>query len=247
MIARIAPEARVIDLAHGPRDLRGAAAVLAQSVPHAPPEAVHLAVIDPGVGTTRRPVALESSSGALFVGPDNGVLLEAADVLGGVRRAVELADPRYRPEEVSATFHGRDVFAPAAAHLAAGVGLGDLGPAVDPGSLVRLAEPHVEVSSGRLVADVLRTDHFGNVQLAAGAGDLEGAALGERVLVRGGGREVEAVRGTTFADAPEGGLVVHLDSAGRVAVAVRGGDAWTALGHPERLVLERRGGRQEVL
>lgn len=239
MISRIAPDVRVIDLAHGPRSLRGAAAVLAQSVSYTPADAVHLVVVDPGVGTERRPLVLESASGALFVGPDNGVMMEAVEALGGMRRGAELSEPRYRLEPVSATFHGRDVFAPAAAHLAAGASVEDLGGGIDPNGLVRLDPAHVAVSPGRLVADVVRADRFGNLQLAAAPEALEEACPSGRVIVRAGDRVVEAIRGSTFADAEEGGFVVHVDSAGRVAVAVRGGSAEEALGRPDRIVVER--------
>lgn len=238
VIAGIAPDVRVIDLAHGPRGVRAGAAVLAQAVPYGPDDAVHLAVIDPGVGTERRPVALLAPSGALLVGPDNGLLVDAADALGGVEAAVELRSPAYRLEPVSTTFHGRDLFAPAAAHLASGVPLEDLGPDVDPDGLVRLPEPHVEVATGRLVADVLRTDRFGNVQLAATADQLREADLGTRARVHAGARVHDAVVAPTFAAAGEGGVVVHVDSAGRAAVAVRGGSAAALLGPVDRLTLE---------
>ena len=224
VIARLAPTVRVIDVTHlvAPGDVARGAAVLAQAVPHLP-HAVHVAIVDPGVGTARRGIAITTPNGAL-VGPDNGLLPWAADALGGVTRAVELANPAWFTSNVSHTFHGRDVFAPAAARLAYGAELSEAGPVLDPTSLVRLPDPVVVVADGWVEAEVLTVDRFGNVQLAARDRDV--AALGERLLVGG----VQAVRGHTFADAPAGGLVVYLDSAERIAIAVNGGRAAVVLG-----------------
>lgn len=235
VIARLAPTVRVIDITHAvpPADVRRAAAVLAQTVPYLPP-AVHVAVVDPGVGTARRGVAVRAPGG-LLVGPDNGLLLWAAAALGGVEAAVELTNPDWFPA-VSATFHGRDVFAPAAARFALGAPLCEAGPAIDVDGLVRLPDPVVSAGAGRLESTVLTVDHFGNVQLAATADLLAG--LSERVRVgtappgESGPRQewgAAAIRGRTFGDAPPGGLVVLADSAGRVAVAVNGGRAADAL------------------
>ncbi|MEJ3749386.1 SAM-dependent chlorinase/fluorinase [Actinomycetes bacterium KLBMP 9797] len=219
VVARLAPAARVIDVTHAvtPGDVARGAAVLAQTVPHLPP-AVHLAVVDPGVGTARRGIAVRAPGG-LLVGPDNGLLPWAADALGGVEAVVELANPDWFAADVSRTFHGRDVFAPVAARLARGAALGDAGPAADPASLVRLPDPVIAVGDGWLEAEVSTIDRFGNVQLAAPAATLDG--LGPALLVGG----VRAVRGGTFAAVPPGSLVVYADSAERVAVAVNGGRA----------------------
>ncbi|MBX6356842.1 MAG: SAM-dependent chlorinase/fluorinase [Micromonosporaceae bacterium] len=223
VIARLAPAVRVIDVTHlvAPGDVARGAAVLAQAVPHLPP-AVHVAVVDPGVGTARRGVAVQTPGGVL-VGPDNGLLPWAADALGGVTEVVELANPDWFAAEVSHTFHGRDIFAPAAARIAAGASLAEAGPRLDPSTLVRLPDPVVESGPGWLEAEVLTVDRFGNVQLAAPASALDG--LGKALTVGG----VRAVRGATFADAPAGGLVVFADSAGRVAIAVNGGRAAVVL------------------
>lgn len=223
VIARLAPTVRVIDVTHlvDPGDVRGGSAVLAQTVPYLPP-AVHVAVVDPGVGTARRGIAIAAPNGIL-VGPDNGLLLDAADVLGGVDTVVELANRDWFAATVSRTFHGRDIFAPVAARLAAGAPLTDAGPAVDPAELVRLPEPVVRVGDGWLEAEVLNVDRFGNVQLAAPADALSG--LGPELTVG----NVPAVRGATFADAPPGKLVVYGDSANRVAVALNGGRAVVVL------------------
>src|SRR5215212_6183704 len=139
VIKRIAPQAEVIDVTHGipPQQVLQGALVLANTLPYMPP-GIHLAVVDPGVGSSRRPLALRDAEGRLYVGPDNGLLLPAADRFGGAVEVHELANRAYALESVSRTFHGRDLFSPAAAHLAAGVPLGDLGPPVDPAELVRL-------------------------------------------------------------------------------------------------------------
>ncbi|MGW5051137.1 SAM hydrolase/SAM-dependent halogenase family protein [Actinokineospora sp. NPDC004072] len=225
VIARIAPAVRVLHVTHlvPAQDVRRGAELLAQAAPYLP-TAVHLAVVDPGVGTARRAVAVAAAGGVL-VGPDNGLLIPAAEALGGPVAAVELTEHRLEP--VSATFHGRDVFAPAAAHLAAGRHLGELGPEIDPDALVRLPAPVTSAVPGRLTTEVLGADGFGNVQLAATAPDLAvaGAAPGCRVHVEIGGRSLEAVVGRTFGDVATGSTVVLLDSAGRVAVAVNGGSA----------------------
>ncbi|WP_328338906.1 SAM hydrolase/SAM-dependent halogenase family protein [Micromonospora sp. NBC_00421] len=224
VIGRIAPAARVIDVTHlvPAGDVRRGAAVLAQAAPHLP-YAVHVAVVDPGVGTPRRAVALVTPGG-LLVGPDNGVLLAAARALGGVTSAVELTAPGWLAAEVSRTFHGRDVFAPVAARLALGDRLTGAGPQVDPATLVTLPPPVLRREADGFTAEVLTVDHFGNVQLAAGADLL--ATVPEAVEVAGR----PAVRGRTFGDVPAGALVVLVDSAGLVAVACNGGRAVDLLG-----------------
>lgn len=232
VIARIAPAVRIIDITHAvpPGDVRRGAAVLSQTAPYLPP-AVHVAVVDPGVGTARRGVAVRTPN-ALLVGPDNGLLPWAVAALGGAQEAVELTSPEWFPT-VSATFHGRDVFAPAAARFALGAPLSEAGPAIDPGSLVRLPDPVVSAGPGRLEATVLTVDHFGNVQLAAAADLLAGLSRRVRVGTTPPPEEPErrrewgsaALRGRTFGDAPCGDLVVLADSADRAAIAVNGGRA----------------------
>jgi S-adenosyl-L-methionine hydrolase (adenosine-forming) len=232
VVARVAPRVRVIDVTHavGAQDVRHGAWVLAQAVPYLP-RAVHLAVVDPGVGTGRGMVAVEAG-GQVLVGPDNGLLVWAAEALGGVERVHELENPAYRLEPVSRTFHGRDVFAPAAAHLAAGVAPGELGPELDPGRLVRLERAGARVDRGRVRASVVAVDHFGNLALDLHGGDLEGAGVGvgDPVQVRVGGRSHRAMVAETFASVPAGDLVLHEDSFGSLAVAVNLGRAADRLG-----------------
>lgn len=231
VIAGIAPAVRVLDVSHdvGPQDIRHGATVLARTVAYLPP-AVHLAVVDPGVGSARRAVVL-TAPGGLLVGPDNGLLVPAAEVLGGVAAAHELTEPRYRLPKVSMTFHGRDVFAPAAAHLAAGIPPADFGPAIDPAELVRLPAPRTEAGDGWLTSEIVGADRFGNLGLAAGPDDLRTlGAPGDPLRVRLRRSTVEARLGRTFSDVPAGSVVVYLGSSGQVAVAVNGGSAAEALG-----------------
>ena len=223
-IARIAPDVRVIDVTHHvpPADVPRGAAVVAQTAPHLPPS-VHVAVVDPGVGTSRRGLVL-GTPGGLLVGPDNGVLIWAAEALGGIGAARELTNKDWMLGDVSRTFHGRDIFAPAAAHLALGAPIADAGPAVDPGSLVCLPDPVVTVGDGWIESEVLTVDRFGNVQLAAGGEVLAG--LGPDLMING---NVGARRGTTFGDVGPGELLVYEDSAGQVAIAVNNGRAVVVL------------------
>ena len=232
VMARLAPRTRVIDVSHGvaAQDVRQGALVLAQAVAYLP-RAVHLAVVDPGVGSGRGMVAVEAG-GQVLVGPDNGLLVWAAEALGGVGRVHALRDPAYRLAPVSATFHGRDVFAPAAAHLAAGVDPGALGPEVDPGRLVRLEWAGVWVDGDRVGASVVAVDHFGNLALDLGRDHLErvGVAVGDPVELRVGGRTHRLVFAETFASVPAGDLILHEDSFGSLAVAVNLGRAADRLG-----------------
>src|SRR5919108_3539723 len=233
VIKRIAPDVQIIDLTHGipPQNVLHGALVLAKSLEYVPP-GVHLAVVDPGVGTARRPLVLEDGEGRLYVGPDNGLLVPAAEAGGGIAAAHELANPRYALERVSRTFHGRDLFAPAAAHLALGVPAAELGPPLDPEVLVRITIPEPEVSAARIGATTLAVDRFGNVQL-----NVESAALGEvggepgtRVALDLPAGRRPAVVARTFADVAPGDLVVYQDSFGNVSLAVSGGSAAAALG-----------------
>jgi S-adenosylmethionine hydrolase len=228
VIATIAPEARVIDVTHGVRPghvLQGALA-LANTLPYMP-AGVHLAVVDPGVGSGRRPLALRDQQGRLHVGPDNGLLLPAAEAFGGVAQAHELANADYSLQPVSRTFHGRDLFAPAAAHLAAGVALDELGPPIDPEALVRIEIPQPEVGQNRIRAVALVVDRFGNVALnlrREHLGDVELGA-GTRVELVSRGERFYAISARTFADAPRGALILYEDSYGSLALAVSRGSA----------------------
>lgn len=191
---------------------------------------MHLAVVDPGVGTDRRGICLVAGKSVL-IGPDNGLLVPAAEALGGTSAAYVLDDPAYWLPAVSPTFHGRDVFAPVTAHLCTGVQPAALGPEVSPDSLVRLPEPAVMVGLGRITAEVRAVDSFGNVQLAATGADLAAAGLdpGGRLFVHVGPASRPALLATTFGDVGPGEIVVYVDAAGYAAVAVNGGSAAATL------------------
>jgi len=237
VIARIAPNVPVIDIAHGLRSIRHGGVVLAQSLPFTP-SGIHLAVVDPGVGTARRAVVVVAADGSMLVGPDNGLLPPGADALGGVVGAFELTNAAYRLERLSSTFHGRDLFAPAAAHLANGVRIEELGTRVD--DLVRLDPPHVEVSDGELRSEVLFTDWYGNVELAASGSDLAAARLTGDVVVSTAAGSFDATVGRTFADAVGIGLVVYVASGSRVAIARNGGSAAAVLQDPDEVTIRAK-------
>jgi S-adenosyl-L-methionine hydrolase (adenosine-forming) len=228
VIKRIAPEAEIVDITHGigaTQVLQGAL-VLANTLPFMP-EGVHLAVVDPGVGTDRREVALRGGDGRLYVGPDNGLLVPAAERLGGIEGAWELENPVYRLEPVSATFHGRDIFAPAAAHLARGLDPGELGPELAPALLVRLEVPAPVTGDGFIRAHVLIVDRFGNVQLNLTAADLAVAGIepGTQVEVEIGLQRFYAAAARTFADVRPGDIVLYEDAYGNIALAINVGNA----------------------
>jgi S-adenosylmethionine hydrolase len=227
VMAQIAPEARVIDVTHGiaPQAVLQGAIVLRNTLPFMP-VGVHLAVVDPGVGSDRRAIALRTEDGRQFVGPDNGLLLIAADE-AGVAAAHELTEERYRLPEVSSTFHARDLFAPAAAHLATGVELERLGPALDPAMLVRIDVPDPEVGRNRVSATVVAIDRFGNVgtNLLTSHVEALGVSIGDRVEVRLTFDRYYALVARTFADAPPGELILYEDSYGLVTVAISNGNA----------------------
>jgi S-adenosylmethionine hydrolase len=227
VIAGIAPEARVIDVTHGisPQSILQGALVL-RSTTRYMPVGVHLAVVDPGVGGQRRAVAIRTSDGRLFVGPDNGLLLLAADDLG-MDAAHELTDERYRLPNVSRTFHARDVFSPAAAHLAAGVAIDQLGPAVDPADLVRIDVPEPELGKTQISATVFGVDRFGNVATNMRKEHVANLGLGrgDRVEVKLTFERYYAIVADTFADATPGELILYEDSYGLVTLAISNGNA----------------------
>ena len=234
VIAGICPDARVIDLSHGvPRqDVRAGAAMLARALPYVAP-GVHLAVVDPEVGARRRALALRTAEqDRLLVGPDNGLLLPAAERFGGIAEVVEISASPWRLEPVSATFHGRDLFAPVAARLACGEPLAAAGTPVEPGELVtaELTQPRHE--PGALVAHVVASDTYGNAVLDAVHRDLveSGLRLGDPVAARTGSRRVRGVVARTFSDVAPGTLLLYEDASGSLALAVNGGDAAALLG-----------------
>ena len=232
--ARIAPGVRIIDITHlvPPGDVRRGAAVLAQTMPYMP-AAVHVAVVDPGVGTARRGIAVEAGE-AILIGPDNGLLSWAAVALGGMRRAFQLTNGELWLHPVSQTFHGRDIFLPVAAHLAAGADLATVGNELDTGDLVTLPAPTSRVHDGEAEGEVMSVDRFGNVQLSIAASDADriGIGFGSHLVVRCGRRQLTVPYLETFAAVAPGELVAFTDSAGLISLAVNAGDAAQQLGLP---------------
>lgn len=228
VIAQAAPEARVVDISHDvpPQDIRHGATVLARVAAYFPP-AIYLAVVDPGVGTTRRGLALRAGP-SLLVGPDNGLLVPAARQLGGVSEAYALTNVALWLPDADRTFHGRDVFAPVAAYLARGGPLKEVGEAVDVDGLVRLPMPRCRVEGDVVTCEVTYVDRYGNVQLAGGTSEValvrDWAGHG-RVEVEVGEVRDDAAVASTFGDVPDGELLVYQDSDGRLALAVNNGDA----------------------
>lgn len=229
VIARVAPDVRVIDITHGIArgDVHGGALALTRAVQFMP-DGVFLAVVDPGVGTERRAIAARTPVG-YFVGPDNGLLAPAVAMVGGADLIVGLEDERFRLPTPGATFHGRDVFGPAAAVLADGqADITDLGPELDPDSIAPLLIPLAEPGrNGTIVAAVLWIDTFGNIQLNIGPEDLEGLGLsiGDDVVVSASMHEFRIAWGVSYGSVEEGEAVIHVDSHGQMAIAVRGGRA----------------------
>jgi S-adenosylmethionine hydrolase len=228
VISQIVPGAPLIDLTHGiPRqDVRQGAIVLANALPSCPP-GVHLAVVDPGVGSDRRAVAVEAVEGRFLVGPDNGLLSRALDRLGGPLGAVELSRSPFRLEPVSATFHGRDLFAPVAAHLSLGARLEEAGEPLDTDSLAMLQLPEPRVSSDEVLAHAIHVDGYGNVTLNLDGSMLADGPLreGDRLELRAPDGRFDALWARTFADVPAGELLLFEDSSGAMALAVSGGSA----------------------
>lgn len=228
VIAGLCPEARVIDLTHGVarQDVRSGALILKESLAYLP-AGVHLAVVDPDVGAQRRAVALLLADDRLMVGPDNGLLSLAATQAGGVIEAVDIARSPFRLEPVSATFHGRDIFAPVAAALARGLPLAEVGEPCHPDGLVRLTLPEARVEDGVLLAHAIYIDHFGNVGLNVEHHQLTGLGLklGRPVAVQAGEREVEANYVRTFAEVERGELLFYEDAFHRLSLAVSRGSA----------------------
>lgn len=228
VIARLSPDVQVIDITHGisPGDVRGGALALTRAIQYLP-QGVVLAVVDPGVGTARKALALDTEAG-FFVGPDNGLLSPAVALVGGASAIHSIENPDVIIPAPGVTFQGRDVFGPAAALLASGEAtLADLGPALNHGSVMPLMLPLPKVEPPLVDGEVLWIDWYGNVETNVGPDDLAiaGARPDEELEVRVGSSWHDAMFVRTFGDVAPGQLAVHIDSAGLIAIAVRGGRA----------------------
>ena len=223
----------IVDITHGitRHGIRHGALVLAAALPYMP-VGVHVAVVDPQVGTERRAVALRCDDGRVLVGPDNGVLSVAWERAGGVVEAFDVSRSPHRLEPVSATFHGRDVFAPVAAHIAAGAELADAGEPLEASDLTAIELPEPRIEGGAAHAHALAADAFGNVALNLRHEHLLelGLVIGAPVVVRAGHVERRATFVQTFADVPPGELLVYEDAWAAVALALNRGDAAAELG-----------------
>lgn len=234
VLVQLAPGVTVVDVCHeiAPFDVRGGSLTLARAMQYLAPGVV-LAVVDPGVGTQRRAVAVQleapaGGSGSFLVGPDNGLMAPAVAMAGGASRAVELDNPTYHLQAPGPTFAGRDVFAPAAAHLCRGVELSDLGTEIDPLSLLPGLLPLPREEGGRLLGEVLWVDRFGNVQVNVDPEDLE--RLGPELSLRAGDSLRSLRRVDAFAELGPGALGVMVDSYGMLAVVAHRDSAAATLG-----------------
>ena len=230
VVLSIAPDARIVDISHEVRKyaIRDGALLLWCALPYLP-VGFHVAVVDPGVGTERLPIGIATKRGDVLVGPDNGLLVAAAERLGGIAAVHTLESAEYRLPVVSTSFHGRDIFAPAAAHLARGVALAALGRAIDPALLVASPIRDAEVADGELRSSVVYVDTFGNVKLAGLRADLE-AALGplrpgDALVVTIGDDPVATSWQSTFGEVGAGETLLYEDSYGRICLAASQADA----------------------
>jgi S-adenosylmethionine hydrolase len=236
VILTIAPDAQIVDISHEVRkfSIRDGALLLWSALPYLP-VGFHVAVVDPGVGTERLPIAIRTGRGDTLLGPDNGLLLAAAERIGGIRAVHALEAPEYRLPVVSTSFHGRDIFAPSAAHLANGVAIEALGPVVDRDSLLPTPLADAVVEPGALRSAIVYIDTFGNVKLAGLRADLEEAIgpvrPGDRLELDFAAHEDDRARVEvvpwqgTFGESAPGLPLLYEDSYGRICLAVNQGDA----------------------
>lgn len=239
VVLAMTPDARTLDLTHAipPYDVEAGAEALVESLVHLP-VGIHVAVVDPGVGTQRRPIAIRCARGDVLIGPDNGLLLPAAHALGGVAAVLELDDERWWGPNRSHTFHGRDLFAPVAAHLAGGVPFGDLGSALDAALLVPATALPLDAREGELHTVVRIVDGFGTLVLAGDRSHISASlgALepGQPLVISVGSKTIQTVWANRFGDVPEHDPLCYIDSAGRLALAINRGNAAERYGATRR-------------
>lgn len=230
VVASISPGTTVIDLTHSVPSfaIEAGAELLQHATRYMPDDTVYLAIVDPGVGTSRREVALETNGGAILVGPDNGLLIPASESLGGISRAVFLTNDEFHIKPVSNTFHGRDIFSPVAAHLASGVPLAELGEAASPEALTPLGLEEDAANGKDIAASVIDIDRFGNARLSVKQENC-GLEYGDELRLDIGDGDMEVRYVPTFGSATGGELILLPDSHWRLSVSVNQGNAARAL------------------
>jgi S-adenosylmethionine hydrolase len=225
VILSINPQAQIVDITHEIEkfNIRMGAYVLASAAPYFPPKTIHVAVVDPGVGTKRRPIIAETSR-SLYVGPDNGLLMLAAHK-EHIKKVYQIDNPKYMLSKVSKTFHGRDIFAPAAAHLTQEIKPSDFGPAIQDYIFPEFAKPHLR--NGELLGEVLHIDDFGNIVSNITAEDLEkmGFHEGNSILVRLGGKTLTMRFCSAYGEVQAGTPLALIGSSNFLEVAVNQGSA----------------------
>ncbi|MDO8626578.1 MAG: SAM-dependent chlorinase/fluorinase [Candidatus Magasanikbacteria bacterium] len=223
---QISPEAHVIHLMHGLPDFSITPAARTLETIFSIPVGFHVCVVDPGVGTQRRGLIIKMARGDFLIGPDNGVLMAAARILGGAVAAFSIENPKYMRQPVSPVFHGRDVFTPAAAHLANGVALKEFGPEVPVESLVPAPYEEATIVDGEIQAEVIQINKYGSLHLniTNTAWDSFGAALGAKIQLKISGQKIGLTHVTTFGEVPPGTALVLKDDYGRVEVAINLGN-----------------------
>jgi S-adenosylmethionine hydrolase len=232
----ICRDAHIVDISHSLAKyaVTDGAFLLRSALPYLP-VGVHVAVVDPGVGTERRAIGIRAGRGDVLIGPDNGLLIEPAEALGGIVEVRVLSNRTLWLDAASDTFHGRDIFAPVAAHLAAGdAEFGDVGEAVDPETLVRLERREARVGEGLIDAHVIYVDSFGNLRLSAGGGAITAAfgslPVGAPLRVEINGTKLDVTWGPSFGHVAVGAAILYRDSSGNLALALNQGDLATRLG-----------------
>ncbi|MEO7804639.1 MAG: SAM-dependent chlorinase/fluorinase, partial [Actinomycetota bacterium] len=229
VMLKLAPHVTIIDVTHGikPQSVREGAMVLAHAVAYMPVGSIHLAIVDPGVGTTSPAMIVTTADGSVLVGPDNGVLSMAAARLGGAKACYEITNPNLMLPEPSRTFKGRDIYAPAAAHLACGIAPVEFGREIAVDSIVGLTIAEPRRHDDHFHSTVLHVDRFGNLQLNLSSDQMSdiGLSVGSMIEVRIEGHRGLVTYGEAFGSVPQGELVVAKDSYGLMAVSVNHGSA----------------------
>ncbi len=229
----IAPHAEIIDISHKVPNfnVKKGALLFASAVPFMP-KGVHLAVVDPGVGTKRRAIIILTKRGDYLIGPDNGLLIPAAQRLGGIKRVVEITNERYMHKPICPSFHGRDIFAPVAAHLAAGKDMDEFGPEIDINDLVQTPWSKARISGEEIICEVIYVDKFGTLRLNVTLHELMkcGIRLKNQILVKWNEKNVILPLLRTFGEVKAGELLLLVDSSDHLCIAVNQGSAAVKLG-----------------